>query len=337
MSVPSSWGLPMWGGLASPMASKNQLYNSWVNGSQQGALAQAAKAKAEADAKALSDAQAASETSLIQDLSGNSSFGSLEDGILTPVQTGTGLEVASSGSNSTGPSTGDGTYSGGVGLSPIASKAVGTAASIGLGAIGMPMSRVMGNIIGQMAGDGINGGSVFNMGLGKVLGLINPALGIPYAIASMLGLDAAQGISEITGLSKPTPGFEGGFFGKQGLGGGLTLDGGSTGLSGNTIGGYSPDGSGTGSVGVGGQNAGADSNGTGLGGMAGAGIGGSTAAQAMGGIGGYSPGPSPSPSPSGDSNSSPDGGGMKRGGLVSYSAHLARNENSKGPLSRCSC
>ena len=103
--------------------------------------------------------------------------------------------------------------------------AVGMGASLGvstgLSSMGVPgaIAGVAGSLAGRAAqGKDVGLSDVVNASINTALNGAVPGLGIALG---MLGFNPAQGLTEAFGLSDVTPGFEGGFFGKQGIGFGV--------------------------------------------------------------------------------------------------------------------
>jgi len=237
MTVQYSWGLPYWSGLASPIASTSQLYNAWANSNNSNPSTNPLNqiAQETAKAKALADASSA-------DILGSDSSSSYNPNYQSELT----------------PSENEITFTEGFGLPGLVSSGLGAATSIGLNYTGIPgaVAGTLGSVVGQKAGKGINAESLANMAFGKIAGAISPPLGMAYGLASMLGLNAAQGFGEMAGMYPDlTPGFEGGFWGHQGIG---------SGIDSGTFGGYNYGGETPGSIGVGAENAGADTLGSGL-------------------------------------------------------------------------
>ncbi len=93
--------------------------------------------------------------------------------------------------------------------------------STGLSSIGVPgaIAGVAGSLAGRAAqGKDVGLPDVVNASINAALNGAVPGLGIALG---MLGFNPAQGLTEAFGLSDVTPGFEGGFFGKQGIGFGV--------------------------------------------------------------------------------------------------------------------
>lgn len=197
-----------------------------------------------------------------------------------------------SGGTSETSSTGEvgNTSTGGFGLSPGVASAVGKGASTMASLAGLPglAAAAVGSVASSVAGKGVSAQSIGNTAINVAL----TAMGLPglaISALSVFGWNPMQAIEEALGVVDVTPGFEGGAFGQQGIGGGITggLGGfGETSGYGESPGGYGFGESMSGTVGVGAENAAADSLGTGIGGISGIGIGGSTAEAAVGGING---------------------------------------------------
>jgi len=204
MAVPYSWSLPYWSGLASPMASKSQLYNSWLNSSNDEAsspLSQTAADNAKAQAKALADAKLLAERqSPFQDSIGGTSQTSSPTFNQAPTEDSEMLATE------------------GYGLPGWMSSGLGAAASVGLNYAGVPspIAGTIGSIVGQKAGNGIDTDKMINMGIGKAISAINPMAGMAYGLANLFGLNTAQGFRDTMRSDideRYDAGYNGGFWG----------------------------------------------------------------------------------------------------------------------------
>jgi len=93
----------------------------------------------------------------------------------------------------------------------------------GLGGI---VGSLTSGLLGEKSKEQI-GMDMGNTLLGTGLSLANPALGSLYGLARLFGFDPAQGISESINYTG-TPGYQGGYWGKPGMGSGITDKSGSS-------------------------------------------------------------------------------------------------------------
>ena len=112
---------------------------------------------------------------------------------------------------------------GGLGLGETAASGAKAATSLALGYAGAPpaVANVTSSLVGGIANKGISDEDVANLAISTAL----TTLGVPglaLGALSALGFNPAQGISEALGIANVTPGFEGGFFGSQGIGFGIS-------------------------------------------------------------------------------------------------------------------
>lgn len=167
-------------------------------------------------------------------------------GALSP--TGTGGSVFDVLSNQGSPTNNSGnsgssddggltSVEGGAPMSGPIGSAIGSAVGFGvstaaaMAGMNPAAAGIAGSLTGKAAtGKDINTETVVNAVAMAALNAAVPGLGL---VASITGFNPAQGFSEAFGLSDVTPGYEGGFFGKQGIG--IGLDGGAT-ANGNTPG-----------------------------------------------------------------------------------------------------
>lgn len=201
-----------------------------------------------------------------------------------------------------------------------ANQMAGAGLGLGLNALNVPgyaigpaVTGIMGFMNDRPAGEMAE--SVANSAIGSLAGLAGPIGGAAYAIARALGFNPAQGIGESLGMYEGlTPGYQGGFWGDQGIGTGIQS-------TPSNISNFSPAGASPGSnvsaPGMGGSLGGGIS-GSYSGGSYSGDRGGSPGASApgMGGSlgGGISVGPGGGVSTSGLSNASDSDSGSRGGG-----------------------
>jgi len=144
----------------------------------------------------------------------------------TPAAVGTGLSMAGMGapvsalgSAATSLVRGDRAGAGGT----LANLFTNMATNGGVPGLGAAAGTIASGIIGDKSAKEIGQG-LFNSGLGTLFSMANPVAGLGYNLARMVGFNPGQGLSEMFGGYSGTPGYEGGFWGKQGIGSGITTD-----------------------------------------------------------------------------------------------------------------
>lgn len=167
------------------------------------------------------------------------------------MQGGSGQSDSYSPSNYSGPSEG-------AGLNSLLAGGLGTIAGQVAGRAGAgPLSGLVSAMVSGGLGKGNFSNKVTNSAIKAGLSLAFPQLSPILGLMSLFGLSPnfRQGLGELFGMDKVTPGYEGGFFGTRGEGTGLDASQGGFGYGGfdTTPAGYSPSdlGSGIGTTGMG--------------------------------------------------------------------------------------
>lgn len=117
-------------------------------------------------------------------------------------------------------------YSGpteGLGLNSLMAGILGNVVGMGAGKLGAPgpIGGLVSGITSALLGKGDPSNKVANSAIKAGLTLAFPQLAPVIGLASMFGLNMRQGLAELFGIETPAPGYEGGFFGTQGIGSGI--------------------------------------------------------------------------------------------------------------------
>lgn len=158
-------------------------------------------------------------------------------------------------------------YSGpteGLGLNSLMAGILGNVVGMGAGKLGAPgpIGGLVSGITSALLGKGDPSNKIANSAIKAGITLAFPQLAPVIGLASMFGLNMRQGLSELFGIETPAPGYEGGFFGTQGIGSGIDSSLGglqgvmgdsfaSDGLGGESGGGSTPSGYDSGDLGTG--------------------------------------------------------------------------------------
>jgi len=131
-------------------------------------------------------------------------------------------EKSSSSASGVGPTE----YSGpteGLGLNSLMAGILGNVMGMGAGKLGAPgpIGGLVSGITSALLGKGDPSNKVANSVIKAGITLAFPQLAPVIGLANMFGLNMKQGLTELFGMEKPAPGYEGGFFGTQGIGGGI--------------------------------------------------------------------------------------------------------------------
>lgn len=111
----------------------------------------------------------------------------------------------------------------GLGLNSLMAGILGNVASMGVGKMGAPgpIGGLVSGVTSALLGKGDPSNKITNSAIKAAISLAFPQLSPVIGLASMFGLNMRQGLSELFGVEKPAPGYEGGFFGTQGIGSGI--------------------------------------------------------------------------------------------------------------------